>query len=123
MYYRSNCGACRVGVDIGACKPVLHLVFERLGALRGRTLLHSSDPTQNICPASQNKVLQWLRNKIKIANITIKVAWHLFCRRGSLLGRSGDNVSLCAANLKLCFPRSEEHTSELQSLMRISYAV
>src|SRR3546814_3157104 len=30
------------------------------------------------------------------------------------------NVSVC--NLEV-FPRSEEHTSELQSLMRISYAV
>src|SRR3546814_2639592 len=28
----------------------------------------------------------------------------------------------CPVN-RCCFPRSEEHTSELQSLMRISYAV
>src|SRR3546814_3194116 len=27
------------------------------------------------------------------------------------------------SGLRTCFPRSEEHTSELQSLMRISYAV
>src|SRR3546814_4401274 len=30
---------------------------------------------------------------------------------------------LYAYAVSLCFPRSEEHTSELQSLMRISYAV
>src|SRR3546814_7814775 len=33
-------------------------------------------------------------------------------------GRSG-----CDARLQLLAPRSEEHTSELQSLMRLSYAV
>src|SRR3546814_10442777 len=31
--------------------------------------------------------------------------------------------SVCPNNLHLEYPRSEEHTSELQSLMRISYAV
>src|SRR3546814_2894459 len=40
------------------------------------------------------------------------------CRvpRGNLVGRPGEG-------LKILFGRSEEHTSELQSLMRISYAV
>src|SRR3546814_9696507 len=40
----------------------------------------------------------------------------------NLLGERSEVTSI----LKLCFeelPRSEEHTSELQSLMRISYAV
>src|SRR3546814_9160664 len=45
----------------------------------------------------------------------------------SLHGREGDSTAerpiypLCFR--KSAFPRSEEHTSELQSLMRISYAV
>src|SRR3546814_1872492 len=32
-------------------------------------------------------------------------------------------VRPCRATVPGCWPRSEEHTSELQSLMRISYAV
>src|SRR3546814_1919429 len=36
--------------------------------------------------------------------------------RGALAGRGGDDLGLAGV-------RSEEHTSELQSLMRISYAV
>src|SRR3546814_7290191 len=35
--------------------------------------------------------------------------------------RGGSQFDIMAANINL--PRSEEHTSELQSLMRISYAV
>src|SRR3546814_6300460 len=45
-----------------------------------------------------------------------------------LYGRSGDFCCCIAQNgatlsVKCCYGRSEEHTSELQSLMRISYAV
>src|SRR3546814_9076899 len=56
----------------------------------------------------------------------------LSCRRGSLKSRkrerwtSKPSFSACspaACRGKLKFRRSEEHTSELQSLMRISYAV
>src|SRR3546814_2326037 len=36
---------------------------------------------------------------------------------------SGRNGSTSLASDSSCVPRSEEHTSELQSLMRISYAV
>src|SRR3546814_9185256 len=39
------------------------------------------------------------------------------------LARSGMLAVLFAAAAMLCYIRSEEHTSELQSLMRISYAV
>src|SRR3546814_3578065 len=38
------------------------------------------------------------------------------------LGLSG-RLRLAGRSGARCFPRSEEHTSELQSLMRISYAV
>src|SRR3546814_2886279 len=34
-----------------------------------------------------------------------------------------DTISMRMEEEHLCIPRSEEHTSELQSLMRISYAV
>src|SRR3546814_2691121 len=44
-----------------------------------------------------------------------------------VIGSGGDQpsnmVKLTAESLKMQFLRSEEHTSELQSLMRISYAV
>src|SRR3546814_2939309 len=38
-------------------------------------------------------------------------------------GTRGVSCPLCVTRLRPCPPRSEEHTSELQSLMRISYAV
>src|SRR3546814_1606221 len=49
-------------------------------------------------------------------------------RRGMMASLSGGLASMGAAvpyaiAAKLAHPRSEEHTSELQSLMRISYAV
>src|SRR3546814_2070514 len=37
--------------------------------------------------------------------------------------RFGEDDAVAAADLHVAFRRSEEHTSELQSLMRISYAV
>src|SRR3546814_8840637 len=40
-----------------------------------------------------------------------------------VVGESGSGKSMCAHALMGLLPRSEEHTSELQSLMRISYAV
>src|SRR3546814_6444661 len=43
------------------------------------------------------------------------------CGRGGQENRSSEHPLVGAA--ALCAPRSEEHTSELQSLMRISYAV
>src|SRR3546814_7470915 len=43
---------------------------------------------------------------------------------GSLIiGNSGKDLKALAGGIGKVFRRSEEHTSELQSLMRISYAV
>src|SRR3546814_5316778 len=42
---------------------------------------------------------------------------------GWRLSRCGRNVTVPSARTCCCSDRSEEHTSELQSLMRISYAV
>src|SRR3546814_1489089 len=50
----------------------------------------------------------------------------LFCLGGAFLGGFGTHVALyrfAAAEVAGPAQRSEEHTSELQSLMRISYAV
>src|SRR3546814_5206716 len=44
-------------------------------------------------------------------------------RRRSALGRCDEGGGGPAGGHARAFPRSEEHTSELQSLMRISYAV
>src|SRR3546814_1278010 len=41
----------------------------------------------------------------------------------TLLGKAGLRTRLSTTCATACWPRSEEHTSELQSLMRISYAV
>src|SRR3546814_7448205 len=53
-----------------------------------------------------------------------------FCTPSPRAGRSGQTACVQVGYLSqprkalpLCLPRSEEHTSELQSLMRISYAV
>src|SRR3546814_6228608 len=42
---------------------------------------------------------------------------------GNGLSGLGERMAALGGSLKLDSPRSEEHTSELQSLMRISYAV
>src|SRR3546814_5376103 len=48
----------------------------------------------------------------------------LQCRQRAALQRHQYSHALgCDRLARLCVPRSEEHTSELQSLMRISYAV
>src|SRR3546814_20395343 len=49
-------------------------------------------------------------------------------REGGLDIHDGEVIGICAESTcqfkaSFTFPRSEEHTSELQSLMRISYAV
>src|SRR3546814_5199629 len=45
------------------------------------------------------------------------------CRRSSASGPMPDSISSCGELIEPPLRRSEEHTSELQSLMRISYAV
>src|SRR3546814_21147616 len=48
---------------------------------------------------------------------------HRFGGSGALAGHPIGNLMLAGLSEVLADPRSEEHTSELQSLMRISYAV
>src|SRR3546814_2179011 len=45
------------------------------------------------------------------------------CVRSSNQRRKSVDATNCAGTSDTCLRRSEEHTSELQSLMRISYAV
>src|SRR3546814_5503867 len=44
-------------------------------------------------------------------------------QNGRLLSSPGDNAGSAETDRQIAVQRSEEHTSELQSLMRISYAV
>src|SRR3546814_9162235 len=51
-------------------------------------------------------------------------AWmRSYCSTAWLLSTWGPSWTFRSAAFKTCSRRSEEHTSELQSLMRISYAV
>src|SRR3546814_1389149 len=78
-------------------------------------------------PLSDSGRLDWLR-LIRSENVGPVVFRQLLERYGSpaaalqalpeLARRAG-----ARRGIRLCGPRSEEHTSELQSLMRISYAV
>src|SRR3546814_8379028 len=56
------------------------------------------------------------RHAVDAAGAALRVATALAGRRGEARKAGGDPHAAAA-------PRSEEHTSELQSLMRISYAV
>src|SRR3546814_3914882 len=49
--------------------------------------------------------------------------WRRCLRRGSGYGLGKDRGGGAPPDCRRCRGRSEEHTSELQSLMRISYAV
>src|SRR3546814_15754471 len=78
------------------------------------TLFRSSEWTQfchkESCPLRLSFFLEWGRNRSS-----------KFAARGTsgaITARSS-----CMAATANCWIRSEEHTSELQSLMRISYAV
>src|SRR3546814_3693721 len=53
-----------------------------------------------------------------IASLAVRAGMAIFCRAASTGAAKKEPVKRIAAA-----PRSEEHTSELQSLMRISYAV
>src|SRR3546814_6731932 len=69
---------------------------------------------------SQDRVLQ------EIARLAFSDLRNLFDAQGNLIPvseLSDDAAASLAAVEVVSKPRSEEHTSELQSLMRISYAV
>src|SRR3546814_2348804 len=57
------------------------------------------------------------------ANLSNQFEWPVFFYAACLLLMQGHLVSTAAVVLAWVFVRSEEHRSELQSLMRISYAV
>src|SRR3546814_1285233 len=60
------------------------------------------------------------KGKLEIANIKFRDEEHLFQVAQRIVNRVGRRVD---QTTPLADARSEEHTSELQSLMRISYAV
>src|SRR3546814_2861562 len=60
----------------------------------------------------------WGTGAGRLSRLAWRLAGHGVRRREASRGRRGNGISARASS-----PRSEEHTSELQSLMRISYAV
>src|SRR3546814_5873084 len=54
--------------------------------------------------------------------VTVKVMG-MAASAASIIAMAGDQIEIGAASFLMIHNRSEEHTSELQSLMRISYAV
>src|SRR3546814_3461214 len=67
--------------------------------------------------------LQSLRGHFRIVLVHHPLADRAVSRRKALADRAGLRAVLPRAGCELVLHRSEEHTSELQSLMRISYAV
>src|SRR3546814_4930835 len=67
-------------------------------------------------------LLQCARHRILVGDRTAG-RLIIFPRGEALIGGKGDLFEAPAAAFEAAFVRSEEHTSELQSLMRISYAV
>src|SRR3546814_8100631 len=72
----------------------------------------------HLLPEQQVDLYNWLVQRPNV--LTGDSFFHL-----SALGEALPGLNLCGAGRVVCLidPRSEEHTSELQSLMRNSYAV
>src|SRR3546814_8399669 len=75
----------------------------------------------NYSPAMKNARLQWNRPSLIafISNPKAKIPGN----RMAYAGQKNPAAATAIADYLLSLKRSEEHTSELQSLMRISYAV
>src|SRR3546814_8477768 len=89
-------------------------------------------PTPDLLKGGVNLGFMYLpiyRAWVVVASILVcLVTWFVIekTRLGALLRAGTENPTLVEAfgvNVPLVVTRSEEHTSELQSLMRISYAV
>src|SRR3546814_10452963 len=108
---RSSDGSSDVGAsDLGAGHPAAH-------ARAARAL----PPGWLYPPPSRRSLGSPL--SISRARQTRAVRHRIARRRRRIGGRGRECRSLFQRSLSLALPRSEEHTSELQSLMRISYAV
>src|SRR3546814_1933676 len=83
------------------------------------TLFRSFD--DNYTYTIENKIVTIRRNTSSTTNTTTQRAQ----QNGRLIGKvtSSSAIALAGATVEVPELRSEEHTSELQSLMRISYAV
>src|SRR3546814_9689975 len=106
-------GAVQRGIDMFDCVMPTRSgrngqAFTRRGTVNIRNARHAEDPrpldTQCRCPACRQYSRAYL---------------HHLVRSDEILG----SMLMTAHNLTYYQDRSEEHTSELQSLMRISYAV
>src|SRR3546814_5386461 len=97
-------------------------------------LLHGGNPIESICEARGRNLRRDHRPRLAIFShcpnrtaCDLRQTHHRIIRRPTvdIRGCHGDRTKrrgLIAFRFDLTFDRSDEHTSELQSLMRISYA-
>src|SRR3546814_1739016 len=97
----------------------------RLHALGIDTVLLSGDNQGSAEAVGQHLGIRQVIAQVLPADKTDKIT--ALQQDGSVVAMVGDGINdapaLAAANVGIAMARSEEHTSELQSLMRISYAV
>src|SRR3546814_4635655 len=74
------------------------------------------DPSTGKDVTRLNPESEWIRNAVPELRIVSDALWEAVKRQQQMLAER-------YASVKQAAQRSEEHTSELQSLMRISYAV
>src|SRR3546814_8259718 len=84
------------------------------------TTLFRSKEVSDIMVNGPNQTYIERKGKLELANIKFRDEEHLFQVAQRIVNRVGRRVD---QTTPLAAARSEEHTSELQSLMRISYAV
>src|SRR3546814_1605103 len=99
---------------------MLCFFFECYGDHRDLHVLTHSFPTRR---SSDLRVGAPLPDRLAGVEQRVLQRLDALLHRGDHLGESGENENLQKRSYMLPFLRSEEHTSELQSLMRISYAV
>src|SRR3546814_3669900 len=93
-------------------RPENMLTFAKLNAEMDAQGLEIEGPTDDL------KTLRWFLGCCKTSS-----QWTAFTSAAWVNGRRHWRPTEQLRNLAETRPRSEEHTSELQSLMRISYAV
>src|SRR3546814_8577996 len=76
---------------------------------------HEKELGQLFCDESSKQVVRMLLDECEVAGVRVEIG----CSVEDVRQRDGGGFALRTSR----GPRSEEHTSELQSLMRISYAV
>src|SRR3546814_6344233 len=112
---------CRCRGDFSLCCFFFFLMIRRPPrSTRTDTLFPYTTLFRSATKAGLRSYTQAIRHALKDSNIRVIEALPPVVETNMTAGRAGKKMNAhdCAAEI-----RSEEHTSELQSLMRISYAV